>query len=40
MDGKWIRKYGENIRVIEPVALKKRLQEDWEAMLNNYGIIS
>ena len=36
----WIRKYGENIRVIEPVALKKRLQEDWEAMLNNYGIIS
>ena len=36
----WIRKYGENIRVLEPEALKKRLKEDWEAMLNNYGIIS
>lgn len=36
----WIRKYGENIKVIEPAALKKRLQKDWEAMLNNYGIIS
>lgn len=36
----WIRKYGGNIRVIEPAALKKKLKEDWEAMLNNYGIIS
>lgn len=36
----WIRKYGENIKVIEPDVLKNRLKEDWEAMLNNYGIIS
>lgn len=36
----WIRKYGENIKVIEPAALRKRLKKDWEAMLNNYGIIS
>ena len=36
----WIRKYGENIKVIEPAALRKRFKEDWEAMLNNYGIIS
>lgn len=36
----WIRKYGGNLRVIEPSKLRKKLQEDWEAMLSNYGVIS
>lgn len=36
----WIRKYGGNLRVIEPAKLRKKLQEDWEVMLSNYGVIS
>ncbi|WP_294378351.1 YafY family protein [uncultured Clostridium sp.] len=36
----WIRKYGENIKVLEPASLKKRLKKDWKDMLSNYGVIS
>ena len=36
----WIRKYGGSLRVIEPSMLRKKLKEDWEAMLSNYGVIS
>lgn len=36
----WIRKYFGNITVIEPKALRKRLKNDLEETLKNYGIIS
>ncbi|WP_459478142.1 WYL domain-containing protein [Clostridium saccharoperbutylacetonicum] len=36
----WIRKYGGYLRVISPKYLHKKIQNDWEDMLNNYGVIS
>lgn len=36
----WIRRYGGYLRVISPRYLHKKLEKDWEEMLNNYGIIS
>ena len=36
----WIRKYGGVLKVISPQWLDKKIEKDWEDMLNNYGIIS
>ncbi|WP_258049601.1 helix-turn-helix transcriptional regulator [Clostridium weizhouense] len=36
----WIRKYGGYLRVISPRYLHRKIKQDWEDMLNNYGVIS
>jgi hypothetical protein len=36
----WIRKYGGFLKVNSPNWLSKKIEKDWEDMLNNYGIIS
>lgn len=36
----WIRKYGGFLKVVSPKWLSKKIKEDWEEMLKNYGAIS
>ena len=36
----WIRKYGGFLKVISPQWLDKKIEKDWEDMLNSYGVIS
>ena len=36
----WIRKYGGFLKVVSPEWLGKKIEKDWEEMLDNYGIIS